>query len=140
MHFRLLFVLSVTLKVIGGFPDAGDIYDIIFDSETRFHFKIDRPGWHAQIPYDLTASPSGDHPHTIIQGEPVPLSEPRPTPPYTLDANCEWVLDATGRKVCWISPADIRRGNGGHFWAGLSLVMVGGDGVVRKVTFKEPDE
>ena len=119
--------------------DTGNIYDIIFDSETRFHLKIDGPGLHVQIPHDITASPSRDYSHTIIKGEPVPLSEPRAKPPYTLDANCEWVLDAKSRKVCWISPADIRRGNGGHFWAGLSLVMVGGDGVVRKVTFKDPD-
>ena len=119
--------------------DTGNIYDIIFDSETRFHLKIDGPGLHVQIPHDITASPSGDYSHTIIKGEPVPLSEPRAEPPYTLDVNCEWVLDAKSRKVCWISPADIRRGNGGHFWAGLSLVMVGGDGVVRKVTFKDPD-
>ena len=119
--------------------DTGNIYDITFDSETRFHLKIDGPGLHVQIPHDITASPSGDYSHTIIKGEPVPLSEPRAKPLYTLDANCEWVLDAKSRKVCWISPADIRRGNGGHFWAGLSLVMVGGDGVVRKVTFKDPD-
>ena len=69
----------------------------------------------------------------------MPLSEPRATPPYTLDANCEWALDRCSRKVCWISPGNLRRGNGGHFWAGLSLVMVGDDGVVRKIFFKEPD-
>jgi len=117
---------------------VGDVYDIIFDSETRFHLKIDGPGWHVKIPHIITASRSGCYSHTITKGGPVPLLKPRETPPYTLDANCEWVLDAKSRKVCWISPGDIRRGNGGHFWAGSSLVMVGGDGVVRKVTFKDP--
>ena len=73
------------------------------------------------------------------EGEPVPLSEPRETPPYTLDENCEWVVDAKSRKICWISPGNVRRGDGGHFWAGLELVMVGDDGVVRKVSFREPD-
>ena len=73
------------------------------------------------------------------EGEPVPLSEPRETPPYTLDENCEWVIDAKSRKICWISPGNIRRGDGGHFWAGLELVLVGDDGVVRKVSFREPD-
>jgi len=118
---------------------VGDIYDIIFDSETRFHLKIDGPGWHVQIPHEITALPSGGYSHTLTKGEPVPLLKPQEIPPYTLDGNCEWVLDTKSRKVCWISPGDIRRGNGGHFWAGPSLIMVGGDGVVRKVTFKDPD-
>ena len=118
---------------------TGEVYDLTFDSETRFSLKIDGPGWHFQIPHQITASPSGRYSHTITRGEPVTLSEPRPMPPYTLDTNCEWVIDAKCRKVCWISPGNIRRGHGGHFWAGLSLVMVGDDGVVRKLTFKEPD-
>ena len=116
----------------------GKVYDLIVDSETRFHLKIDGPGWHVQIPYNITTSPSGRYSHTITKGEPVHLSEPQPTPPYTLDVNCEWVMDAESRKICWISPGDIRRGNGGHFWAGPSLIMVGDDGVVRKLTLKEP--
>jgi len=118
---------------------GGEVYDLIFDSETRFHLKIDRTGQHVQIPFDITPSQSGQIPCTITKGEPVPLSEPWATPPYTLDANCEWVLDAQSRRICWISPGNLRRGNGGHFWAGLSLVMVGDDGVVRKVSFREPD-
>jgi hypothetical protein len=84
-------------------------------------------------------TPSGSRSHTITRGEPVPLLEPRATPPYALDTNCEWVLDAESRKICWISPGNVRRGNGGHFWVGLSLVMVGDDGVVRKLSFREPD-
>ena len=119
--------------------EAGNVYDVTFDSETKFHLKVDGPGQHVQIPYDVIVSPSGPHSHTINKGEPVPLSEPRTTSPYALDANCEWVVDAKSRKICWISPGNVRRGNGGHFWAGLSLVMVGGDGVVRKLTFREPD-
>jgi hypothetical protein len=119
--------------------ETGEVYDLAFDSETRFHLKIDGPGRHVQIPHDIIALPSGQYSHTITKGKPVPLPEPRATPPYTLDANCEWVVDAESRKICWISPGDIRRGNGGHFWAGLSLIMVGDDGVVRKLSFKEPD-
>ena len=117
----------------------GEIYDVTFDSTTRFHLKIDEPGQRIQIPYDIIPSPSGPHPHMIVKAESAPLSEPRAKPPYTLDANCEWVLDAESRKICWISPGNVRRGNGGHFWAGLELVMVGGDGVVRKLSFREPD-
>ena len=122
-----------------GEPRMVDVYGLTFDSETRFNLKIDGPEGHVQIPYDIIASPSGSTPYTIIKGEPVPLSEPRAIPPYTLDANCEWVLDAKSRKICWISPSNLRRGSGGHFWVGRSLVMVGDDGVVRRVIFKEPD-
>jgi hypothetical protein len=118
--------------------EMGKVYDVTFDSMTRFHLRVDGPGRHVQIPYDIVPLPSGPHSHMITKGEPVALPGPRETSPYTLDANCEWVVDAESRKICWISPANVRRGNGGHFWAGLSLVMVGGDGVVRKVSFKEP--
>ena len=114
----------------------GEVYDITFDSETRFYLKIAGPGLHVQIPYNIVSSLFGSY--SMTRGEPEPLSEPQATPPYTLNANCEWVLDAQSRKICWISPGDMRRGNGGHFWAGLSLVMVGDDGVVKKLSFKEP--
>ena len=117
---------------------TGEVYDLTFDSETRFCLKIDGPEWHVRVPYHIIASQSGRYTHTITQGEPVILSEPRATPSYSLDANCEWVLDAKSRKVCWISPGNVRRGDGGHFWAGSSLVMVGDDGTVRKVTFEDP--
>ena len=117
--------------------EMGEVYDLTFQSETRFHIMVDGPRWHVKIPCNITALPSGTS-HTITKGEPIHLSEPRATPPYKLDENCEWVLDAESRKICWISPGNLRRGNGGYFWAGLSLIMVGDDGVVRKVTFKEP--
>ena len=117
---------------------AGEVYDLTFHSETRFYLKIDGPGWHIEIPYDIIESPSGSYSHTITTGEPVSLLEPRETPLYTLDMNNQWVTDTESRKICWIPPGNIRRRSGGHFWAGLSLVMVG-DGVVRKLTFKAPD-
>jgi len=115
---------------------AGVIYDLTFDSETRLYLSVGGPECNFRVPFDIIASSSGQHPHTIKRGEPVPLSKPRTTPPYVLDANLEWVLDAQSRKICWIPPDNVRRGNGGHFWAGLSLVMLGEDGVVRKLTFK----
>jgi hypothetical protein len=131
--------ILANLPIEGDDLETGEVYDLTFDSETRFHLKIEGPGRHVQIPHDIIALPSGYYSHTITKGEPVPLSEPRATLPYTLDANCEWVVDAESRKVCWISPGNVRRGNGGHFWVGLELIMVGDDGVVRKVSFKEPD-
>ena len=115
---------------------SGRIYDITFDSETRFYLTIARLGQHVQIPYYISPSSTW---YKIVKGEPVPLLEFRETSPYTLDANCEWVLDTKSREICWISPGNVRRGDGGHFWDGLSLIMVGDDGVVRKVSFKDPD-
>jgi hypothetical protein len=131
--------ILANLPLGDGDLEMGEVYDVTFDSKTRFHLKIDGPGRHVRIPYDIIPSPSGPHSHTIAKAEPVPLSEPRAIPTYALDANCEWVVDAKSRKICWISPGNVRRGNGGHFWAGLSLVMVGDDGVVRKLSFREPD-
>jgi len=120
---------------------GGTVYDLTFASETRFYLKIYGPGQHFQIPCDITNPPWDRYRHMITEGKPitVTLSELQAVPPYILDANCEWVLDARSRKICWISPGDLRRGDGGHFWAGQSLVMVGDDGVVRKVSFREPD-
>ena len=84
--------------------ENGEVYDIIFDSETSFYLRVaDGPRWHVQVPYDITASPSDGYPYTIIKGELVFWSEPRETPPYTLDANCKWVLDTQSGKICWIS-------------------------------------
>jgi hypothetical protein len=117
-----------------------EVYDLIFDSETSISLKIYGPGLqHVSILLDITPSSSSGLSHTITRREPIYLSKRRATPPYILDANCEWVLDAQSRKICWITPGNLRKGNGGHFWAGLSLVMVGDDGVVRKISFKEPD-
>ena len=127
------------LSLEGDNLGMGEVYDITFDSERRFHLKIDGPGQHIQVPYDIITQPSGGYSHTIVRGEPLSLSEPRVMPPYTLDANCEWVLDAKSRKVCWIPPENLRRSHGNHFWAGLSLLMLGDDSVVRKLTFKDPD-
>jgi len=118
----------------------GEIHGLYFDSETRFYIQIDGPmAQRIKIPFNIIAPPSDSDPYTIIRGEPVRSAKYPERPSYTFDANFEWVLDARSRKICWISPGNLRRGSGGHFWVGRSLVMVGDDGVVRKVTFKEPD-
>ena len=121
------------------FWGAEAAYDLIFDSEMGFHLKVDGPGYHVQIPYDIIVSSPSEGPYTIQQRKAVPLSEPRATPPYTLDPSYEWVLDRQSRKICWIPPENMQRGNGGHFWTGTSLIMLGSDGIVRKLTFKESD-
>jgi hypothetical protein len=132
---------TVRANLVRGGDDVetGEVYDVAFDSQTESHLKLDGTGRRVQISHNTIASPSESHSHTITKGGPESLSEPQKTPPYTLDTNCEWVVDVESRKICWISPGNVRRGNGGHFWAGLSLVMVGDDGVVRKLSFREPD-
>ena len=115
----------------------GKGYDLVFETKTRFYLKLDEPEQCTLIPFDIIASYSGRYTHTIIRGKPV--QEPQEIPLYTLDANCEWVIDGKSRKICWIPPGNIRRGDSGHFWAGLSLVMVGDDGIVRKLSFRELD-
>jgi len=131
-------IVLAYLPIENGDPvGIGKGYDLVFKSETKFYLKLDEPGQRTLIPFDIITSPTPDYPHTIIRGEAV--REPWPTPPYTLDVNCEWVIDAKSRKICWIPPGNLRRGDGGHFWVGLLLVMVGDDGFVRKLSFREPN-
>jgi hypothetical protein len=125
-----------------GDDDLGEVYDIRFDSrdsESMFHLKIDGPERHVQIHYKITQESSGPYSHAITREGAESLLNPRKVPQYALDANCEWVVDVESRKICWIPPGNVRMGNGGHFRAGLSLVMVGDDGVVKKLSFKKPD-
>jgi hypothetical protein len=44
---------------------TGKVYDLTFDSETRFHLKIEGPGRHVQIPHDIIPSPSGPYSHSF---------------------------------------------------------------------------
>jgi hypothetical protein len=53
--------------------EMGEVYDVTFDSDTKFHLKIDGPGRHVQIPHEIIPSSSGPHSHTISKGEPVPF-------------------------------------------------------------------
>ena len=58
---------------------------------------------------------------------------------YNLDDTREWVT-CPAKKICWIPPGYIGSGNGSHCWAGNVLVMVGDDGLLRMLTFREPLE
>lgn len=69
-------IVLVNVSLEGSYLGTGEVYDITFDSETQFYLKVDRPGWHVQIPHDIIPSQSGQYSHTIMQGEPVPLLEP----------------------------------------------------------------
>ena len=62
-----------------------------------------------------------------------------PTYPYALDKNLEWVVDTKSRsRVCWLPPCYISGVENGHFFVGSSIVMAGQDGIVRKLTFRNP--
>jgi WD40 repeat protein len=57
---------------------------------------------------------------------------------YRLDENLEWVVDAKSRRVCWLPPGYISGIEDGYFFVGSSIVMAGEDGILRKLTFREP--
>jgi hypothetical protein len=57
---------------------------------------------------------------------------------YTLDEDLEWVVDSKSRRVCWLPPGYVTGKENGHFFVDSSIVMAGQDGVVRRLTFKEP--
>jgi len=58
--------------------------------------------------------------------------------PYSLDKNLEWVVDAGSRRVCWLPPGYVTGVENGHFFSSSSLITAGQDGIVRKLTFREP--
>ena len=60
------------------------------------------------------------------------------TNPYRLDDNLEWVVDTESRRVCWLPPGYVTEAKDGHFFVGSSIVTAGQDGIVRKLTFREP--
>ena len=54
-----------------------------------------------------------------------------------VDSAHEWVVCGSER-VCWIPPGYIESARPSYCWAGFLLVMVGQDGMLRKLTFREP--
>ena len=107
--------------------------DITFHSENRFSFHYDTH----HVPYDLTASLHSP-PHSIIRGEQLPLvgAGQAQKRQYCVDNDHEWVVDGS-RKICWIPPGYIGPVEPSYCWVGSSLVMVGQDGTLRKLTFRE---
>ena len=73
-HGTMLAKANLQLDNLG---TGSKVYDIVFDSETRFYLKIDGPGGRIQVPHDITPSPSGYYSHRVTMGEPMPLSEPQ---------------------------------------------------------------
>ena len=88
---------------------------------------------HIRTTFDLVSTSDGYRIRELRE-ESIP-----PTPQlYKLDTGLEWVIDSKSRRVCWLPPGYVSGTEGGHFFTGTSIVMVGQDGVVRKLTFREP--
>ena len=119
--------------------DASDLspptrpLEIKFESNDRFYLLHDT----YRTSYDITAplvSSSSFRNSITCRGQ-LPLVE-RPQRHYDLDDACEWVVRSS-KRVCWIPPGYIRSTEGGYCWARNALVMVGQDGMLRKLTFRE---
>ena len=117
--------------------------EVTFDSETRFyiHYGTHRGPYHNyrtyRDPYDIYTTswvhnPTATHHITRharqwLEGQ---VLEKR----YRLDDGREWVVCGSQR-ICWVPPGYIGSAPDSHCWAGSSLVMVGQDGRLRKLSF-----
>ena len=81
----------------------------------------------------FTLTPGASHSYCILQ-----TSEEILNASYALDENLEWVMDAKSRRVCWLPPGYVSGIENGHFFVGSSIVMAGQDGIVRRLTFRDP--
>ena len=105
--------------------------DITFNSEDRFSSHYDT----YQQPYIInTAHQAGDY--SIIPYEGQWLNREVLEGGYCLDDSHEWVIRGSQR-ICWVPPGYIGSAPADHFWVGSSLVMLGQDGMLRRLTFLE---
>ena len=105
--------------------------DITFDSEYRFYSYHNTN----RDPYVINAaSQTGSHfTHSITRLEKQRLDGHALRKRYCLDDGREWVICGLQR-ICWVPSGYI---GSSHCWAGSSLVMVGQDGTLRKLTFQD---
>ena len=133
-------VRLMTLHAMGGYTwnaqtgqldarltDFSSDLDIEFTSETEF-----RPQYYKhRVPYAARSW------RIDISGEGfLPCSSERSQEKsfIRLDDAHEWVLRHS-EKICWIPPGYIGSAEPSYCWVGLSLVMDGQDGMVKKLTF-----
>ena len=107
--------------------------DIIFDSDERIYLNhildrtlvvIEHPG--RVTPITRRVPPRPHRPHRPHEGLPKRW--------YNVDKAHEWVVVGS-RRICWIPSGYIGSNQAGYVWIGTSLVMVGQDGLLRKLTF-----
>ena len=121
-------------------------YDITFDSKTRFYlhhiayrisyvFSSSEPenGSHSLRDISRAFFPS----HSITCLERLPLFEELRSRFYDVDNTREWVI-GDSKRICWIPSGYIGSGRPSYWWFGHSLVMIGQDGKLRKLTFQVP--
>ena len=107
--------------------------DITFDSDMRFSFQYDT----YFVPYVVSSSEFPISCHWITRQEPTSLVKGSQRKRYTVDDTYEWVI-SDSKRVCWIPLGYIGSGQPSYCWDGNSLFMVGQDGTLRKLTFREP--
>ena len=106
-------------------PWPGHPLEIKFESEDQFYSRHDA----SRLRFVISDS-------SIDRHEQLPLvaqSQGR----YDVDDSREWVIRSS-KRVCWIPPGYISSIERSYCWAGNALVMSGQDGVLRKLTFREP--
>ena len=104
---------------------------ITFDSEDRFYLYHNT---HRELCTINTASQADNRiTHSITRCAKQQLDEQALEKRYRLDDGREWVIRGSQR-ICWVPPGYI---GSSHCWAGSSLVMVGQDGTLRKLTFQD---
>jgi hypothetical protein len=133
-YFRILDVYDGTHLAELDVDCPSPPLDITFHSENRFSFHYDTH----HVLYDVTSSLHAP-PHSIIRGERLPLvgvGQARKRQ-YCVDDDHEWVVDGSQR-ICWIPPGYIGPVEPSYCWAESSLIMVGQDGTLRKLTFRGP--
>ena len=113
--------------------------DITFGSENRFYFYYDV---HRE-PYVINTESRVDYfsrytyTSSITCGTKERLEGQVLGERYCLDDGHEWVTRGSQR-ICWVPPGYVGSAPACHCWVGSSLVMVGQDGTLRRLTFLEP--
>ena len=115
-------------------PHAPPPLDITFYWEDRFYFYHNTH----RVPHVINTlfRTDGPYTHSITRLEKQPLDGQVLAKRYRLDDGREWAFYGSER-ICWVPPGYIGSAPASHCWAGSSLVMVGQDGTLRKLTFRE---
>ena len=109
--------------------------DVTFDSEDRFYIHYNT---HRET-YDIDTETWAGNPtttHHIIRRAGQQLGGQVLEKRYSLDDDRKWVF-CDSQRICWVPPGYVGSAPASHCWAGSSLVMVGQDGMPRKLTFVE---
>ena len=123
----------LTLKRVDGPYFLPRLLNITFDSEDRFYCNYNT---HRE-PYVINALSRGPATHSITHCEKQRLEGRAGEKHCHLDDGREWVFCGSHR-ICWVPPGYIGSTPASHWWVGSSLVLVGQDGMLRKLTFLEP--